>query len=178
MNDGSFPLFKGCTRPATFMGVPFAPFFIVNGALLWLGIVTPWKPILVLTLPATFILKAIAKDDPYRFRQWGLAFLLLAQTAAQKRFWDGCVSFVPANAGKRRTHAQWLISPPEWLREKKRALAEGGPSIFAGADGAANAGPAGPAGHSGRADEADNADSAEGADDDAVYAVPASGVRR
>lgn len=167
MNDGSFPLFKGCTRPATFMGVPFAPFFIVNGLLLWLGVVTPWKPILVLTIPATFIMRAIAKEDEYRFRQWGLAILLFAPTFAQKRFWEGCISLLPANAKRTKKHAQWLLAPPEWLREKKRLEqlqaqeSEAGRAIFAVPAQSTQDTPGGIA-----SDE-----------DDAVYAVPAVGVR-
>ena len=172
MNDGSFPLFKGCTRPATFMGVPFAPFFIVNGLLLWLGVVTPLKPILVLTIPATFIMRAIAKEDPYRFRQWGLAILLLAPTIGQKRFWEGCISLNPANAKRTRRHTQWLLSEPEWLREKKRrekAAAEAKQSpIFT--DAARINAPNG-VNSVGFSNETDKAD------DDAIYAIPADGSR-
>lgn len=124
MADTSFPLFKGCTRPATFMGVPFAPFFLVNGVLLWLGIVTPWKPILLLVIPATFVMRMIAKEDEYRFRQWGLAILLLTPLLGVRRVWSDCWSFSPANAKTGRNHVQWLVSPPEWLlaqqREKNR----------------------------------------------------------
>lgn len=156
MADSSFPLFKGCTRPATFMGVPFAPFFLVNGVLLWLGIVTPWKPLLLLVIPATFVMRVIAKEDEYRFRQWGLAILLLTPLLGVRRVWSDCWSFTPSDAKIGREHAAWLVSPPEWLLAREREK-ERGAGIF-----------------SIRREE----DASSDAEDDEAYSLRADGLSR
>ncbi len=64
-------MFRGCTRPAMFLGVPYVPFFFVAGGLLLLSMYTNFW--LLLTIPvAIFIMRMMAKRDEMVFRLLGL----------------------------------------------------------------------------------------------------------
>ncbi|WNH47276.1 MULTISPECIES: VirB3 family type IV secretion system protein [Stenotrophomonas] len=64
-------LFRGCTRPAMFLGVPYVPFFLVAGGLLLLSMYIDMR--LLVTIPiAIFILRQMAKRDEMIFRLIGL----------------------------------------------------------------------------------------------------------
>lgn len=64
-------VFRGCTRPAMFMGVPYVPFFIGAGGCLLLAM---YINLLLLALipPVIFVLRHMAKRDEMIFRLLGL----------------------------------------------------------------------------------------------------------
>jgi type IV secretion system protein VirB3 len=64
-------MFRGCTRPPMFMGVPYIPFFMGAGACLLLAVYFNlfW---LLLTPVVIFIMRQMAKRDEMIFRLLGL----------------------------------------------------------------------------------------------------------
>lgn len=64
-------LFRGCTRPPMFLGVPYVPFFIVAGGLLLLTFYTNLF-CLFLIPPAIFVMRQMARRDEMIFRMLGL----------------------------------------------------------------------------------------------------------
>lgn len=64
-------LFRGCTRPAMFLGVPYIPFFIVAGGLLLLTFYTNLFCLLLIP-PAIFVMRQMARRDEMIFRMLGL----------------------------------------------------------------------------------------------------------
>lgn len=64
-------LFRGCTRPAMFLGVPYMPFFIVAGGILLLTFYTRWYFALALPI-AIFAMRQMARRDEMIFRMLGL----------------------------------------------------------------------------------------------------------
>jgi type IV secretion system protein VirB3 len=65
-------MFRGCTRPAMFLGVPVMPFFAGVGAVL---LITVWSRnyFLIAFIPVViFIMRAMAKRDEMIFRLMGL----------------------------------------------------------------------------------------------------------
>ncbi len=72
-------LFRGCTRPPMFMGVPYVPFFIGAGIPLLFAMY--FNLFYLLAIPVIImILRQIAKQDEMFFRLWGLKLLFLFQT--------------------------------------------------------------------------------------------------
>lgn len=64
-------LFRGCTRPAMFLGVPYVPFFIGAGGCLLLAMYTDLR-FLVLIPVVIFIMRQLARRDEMIFRLMGL----------------------------------------------------------------------------------------------------------
>ncbi len=64
-------LFRGCTRPPMFMGVPYVPFFIgAGGGLLLSMYINLW---FLLTIPVViFVMRQLARRDEMIFRLLGL----------------------------------------------------------------------------------------------------------
>lgn len=64
-------LFRGCTRPAMFMGVPYIPFFMgAGGGLLMAMYFNMW---FLLSIPIViFIMRQMARRDEMIFRLLGL----------------------------------------------------------------------------------------------------------
>lgn len=64
-------LFRGCTRPPMFMGVPYVPFFIgAGGGLLMSMYFNLW---FLLSIPVSiFIMRQLARRDEMIFRLLGL----------------------------------------------------------------------------------------------------------
>lgn len=64
-------LFRGCTRPAMFMGVPYLPFAIAAGSCLLLTFYfNMW--FLLLLPPVMFVMRQMARRDEMIFRLLGL----------------------------------------------------------------------------------------------------------
>lgn len=60
-------LFRGCTRPPMFLGVPYIPFFIAVGAVLLLAMYT--NLFFLVLLPAViFVMRQMARRDELIFR--------------------------------------------------------------------------------------------------------------
>lgn len=64
-------LFRGCTRPAMFLGVPYMPFFIVAGTIMLLTFYIDMFVLFLLPV-AIFIMRQMAKRDEMVFRMLGL----------------------------------------------------------------------------------------------------------
>jgi len=64
-------LFRGCTRPPMFMGVPYIPFFIGAGSVILLSFYTNMF-FLVLLPVVIFIMRQMARRDEMIFRLLGL----------------------------------------------------------------------------------------------------------
>lgn len=68
-------VFKGCTRPAMFMGVPYVPFIVGTGVCLLCAMYIDLY--FLLALPAVvFAMRMIAKVDEHIFHLLGLHVLL------------------------------------------------------------------------------------------------------
>ena len=64
-------LFRGCTRPPMFMGVPYVPFFIGAGSVILLSFYTNMF-FLALLPPVIFVMRQMARRDEMIFRLLGL----------------------------------------------------------------------------------------------------------
>lgn len=64
-------LFRGCTRPPMFLGVPYVPFFIGAGSGLLLAMYTNLLYLLVIP-PVIMIMRQMARRDEMIFRLLGL----------------------------------------------------------------------------------------------------------
>ncbi|MGH6644987.1 MAG: type IV secretion system protein VirB3 [Bradyrhizobium sp.] len=64
-------LFRGCTRPAMFMGVPYLPFFMAAGACILLTFYIDMYCLLLLP-PVIFVMRQMARRDEMIFRLLGL----------------------------------------------------------------------------------------------------------
>ena len=97
------PMFRGCTRPAMFLGVPVTPFFAGVGAVL---LITVWSRnyfLLALVPVVIAVLRMMAKRDEMIFRLMGLKlqFRLRTRNIAQH---DG----------------MWVYSPNEYRKDPPR----------------------------------------------------------
>jgi type IV secretion system protein VirB3 len=64
-------LFRGCTRPPMFMGVPYVPFFIGAGSVILLSFYT--NMFFLALLPVViFVMRQMARRDELIFRLLGL----------------------------------------------------------------------------------------------------------
>jgi len=65
-------MFRGCTRPAMFMGVPYVPFFVGAGGTLLLAMYCG-NLLFLLALPVViFVMRQMARRDEMIFRLLGL----------------------------------------------------------------------------------------------------------
>lgn len=64
-------LFRGCTRPAMFLGVPYVPFFIGAGSCLLMAFYFN-ALFLGLLPPVIFVMRQMARRDEMIFRMLGL----------------------------------------------------------------------------------------------------------
>lgn len=93
---GESVVFKGCTRPALFMGVPMTPFFIVMGLILLLAFWTRIIPLLILILPFFFIMRLMTKEDDQQFNQMAIRLRTRRQNHNLK-FWGRACSYQPCS---------------------------------------------------------------------------------
>lgn len=72
-------LFRGCTRPPMFMGVPYIPFFIGAGGTLLFAMYT--NLLFIFLIPVViFIMRTMAKRDEMVFRLLGLRLMFKLKT--------------------------------------------------------------------------------------------------
>ncbi|OOG47808.1 VirB3 family type IV secretion system protein [Rhodanobacter sp. C01] len=64
-------LFRGCTRPPMFLGVPYVPFFLVAGGCLLLSMYFNLFYLLLIP-PVIFVMRQMARRDEMIFRLLGL----------------------------------------------------------------------------------------------------------
>jgi type IV secretion system protein VirB3 len=92
-------LFRGCTRPAMFLGVPYVPFFLGAGGCLLLAMYT--NLFLLVLLPVViFTLRQFARRDEMIFRLLGLRWQFRARMRNVKQH-DGLWMLTP-NAYRER----------------------------------------------------------------------------
>lgn len=65
-------LFRGCTRPPMFLGVPYIPFFLGAGGFLLMAMYLGNMLYLLLIPVAIFIMRQMARRDEMIFRLLGL----------------------------------------------------------------------------------------------------------
>lgn len=71
-------VFRGCTRPPMFMGVPYVPFFIGAGGVLLLAMYT--NLFFLLLMPCViFVMRQFARRDEMIFRLIGLKYQIRAR---------------------------------------------------------------------------------------------------
>ena len=73
-------LFRGATRPAMFLGVPYTPFIIVSGSILLIAMWVQQLLLIGLLPVAIFIMAQMAKRDEMVFRLLGLRLLARIRT--------------------------------------------------------------------------------------------------
>ncbi|HEY0198839.1 MAG TPA: VirB3 family type IV secretion system protein [Rhodanobacter sp.] len=66
-------LFRGCTRPPMFMGVPYVPFFMGAGGCMLLAMYFNLLYLLLIP-PVIFVMRQMARRDEMIFRLLGLRF--------------------------------------------------------------------------------------------------------
>lgn len=99
-------LFRGCTRPAMFMGVPYLPFFMAAGTCLLLAMY--FNLFFLLPLPlVVMVMRQMARQDEMIFRLLGLRLQFLSR-ARNLAHHAGMWSFAPNN----------YRSPPSKFRQK------------------------------------------------------------
>lgn len=86
-------LFRGCTRPPMFMGVPYIPFFIGAGGCMLLAMYFNLV-YLLLIVPVILIMRQMAKRDEMIFRLIGLR-LQFRTRVRNLRENDGMWTFTP-----------------------------------------------------------------------------------
>lgn len=99
------PVFKGCTRPATLLGVPLVPLVVISGSCLvfamWLLLIDFWFSfaVMIFLVLAILLMRQVTTRDDQRLRQWQLR-LWLRVANRNRRFW-GATSYA-ANRYKKR----------------------------------------------------------------------------
>ncbi|MFK2877522.1 type IV secretion system protein VirB3 [Rhodanobacter hydrolyticus] len=86
-------LFRGCTRPPMFMGVPYIPFFFAVGAVFLLSVYTNFFYLLLIP-PVIFVMRQMARRDEMIFRLLGLR-LQFRTRVRNLREHDGMWVFTP-----------------------------------------------------------------------------------
>ena len=88
-------VFRGCTRPPMFLGVPYVPFFIGAGGVIMLALYAPGRLLWLLLLPPVIlVMRQMARRDEMIFRLLGLR-LQLAPQVRNKREHEGMWVFNP-----------------------------------------------------------------------------------
>ena len=77
-------LFRGCTRPAMFMGVPYVPFFLGTGACLLMAMYFNLLFLLLAPL-VVFVMRQMARRDEMIFRLLGLHLRFRVRVRARAR---------------------------------------------------------------------------------------------
>ena len=86
-------LFRGCTRPPMFMGVPYVPFFMGAGGCFLLAVYTNFFYLLLLPV-VIFVMRQMARRDEMIFRLLGLR-LQFRTRVRNTRDNDGMWAFSP-----------------------------------------------------------------------------------
>lgn len=94
-------LFRGCTRPAMVLGVPYVPFLIGAGTPLLMAMYFTWWFLLLIPL-VIFIMRMMAKKDEMIFRLIGLNLVF---------------RFLPRNVDV--AGGAWAFSPHRQGKEKR-----------------------------------------------------------
>ena len=101
------PIFKGCTRPAMFAGVPMLPFLLVTGTFL---ILTVWTFYLVsgymslflviVYVPVCVTMRQVTKKDDQRLHQLLMRTQMRLRQRSGRVLW-GAASYAPLRYKRR-----------------------------------------------------------------------------
>lgn len=91
-------LFRGCTRPPMFLGVPYIPFFLGAGFCFFLAAYLNLLYLLLLPI-VILILRQISRQDEMIFRLWGLRLRFIFKIR-NKNLHSGMWVFSPNNYRK------------------------------------------------------------------------------
>ena len=101
------PIFRGCTRPAMFMGIPMLPFLLVTGAFLIPGawicyLLSPYAALFLFVtyVPVLLTMRTITKTDDQRLLQLMLRARMRIRQKDARRHW-GAVSYSPLRYKRR-----------------------------------------------------------------------------
>ncbi|PLX76769.1 MAG: type IV secretion system protein VirB3 [Azoarcus sp.] len=102
------PIFKGCTRPAMFAGVPMIPFMLVTGLFLLLAVwmfylVSGYVSLLLVIAYITIVItmREITKKDDQRLRQMMMRARMRVRQRAGRLLW-GAISYSPIRYKRRK----------------------------------------------------------------------------
>ncbi|MDI7776577.1 VirB3 family type IV secretion system protein [Asticcacaulis sp. EMRT-3] len=109
MDDFRDPIFKGCTRPAMFLGVPMMPFLMVTGVCLLAGgwLMYLISPVVSLFIGLTYVaivavMRQVTRKDDQRLHQLLMRARMRHRHGAARRRWDA-LSFAPLAYKKRKS---------------------------------------------------------------------------
>ena len=94
------PVFRGCTRPAMFLGAPMIPVILLAGTTVMVAMlglfISPLVPVAVIpiAIPVYAWMRVVAKTDDQRLNQLILRVRLRARMAAGRDHW-GALTYVP-----------------------------------------------------------------------------------
>lgn len=101
------PIFRGCTRPAMFAGVPMIPFLLITGAFLLLSVWTFYLIsgyvslfLCMVYLPLLAAMKDVTKKDDQRLRQLMMRLKIRYRQRGARQMW-GAISYSPLRYKKR-----------------------------------------------------------------------------
>ena len=103
-------LFRGCTRPAMFMGVPYIPFFIGAGGGLLMGMYFGLQYLLLIP-PILIVMRQMARRDEMIFRMLGLNLKFKMRARNQKEH-GGMWVFTPNGYRNTRPGDKRKVSGP------------------------------------------------------------------
>ncbi|WLI91084.1 VirB3 family type IV secretion system protein [Massilia sp. R2A-15] len=102
------PIFRGCTRPATFGGVPMVPGLLVTGAFLIAGgwlcyLASAYAALFMLTLyiPIMIAMRAVTRRDDQRLHQLMMRAKMRWRQRAGVRQWSA-ISYSPLRYKRRK----------------------------------------------------------------------------
>jgi type IV secretion system protein VirB3 len=108
MDDFRDPIFKGCTRPAMFLGVPMVPFLVVSGLFLVAGVwlmylISPVISILIILayVPLVIAMQQITKKDDQRLAQLFMRMRMRHRHGHGRKVWNA-ISYGPLTYLKRK----------------------------------------------------------------------------
>jgi type IV secretion system protein VirB3 len=103
------PIFRGCTRPAMFLGVPLVPFLIATAAfalpMLWTFYLLSAYVSLFLVMayiPVLLTMREVTKRDDQRLRQLLMRAAMRIRQRKARRFWSAS-SYSPLRYKARKT---------------------------------------------------------------------------
>jgi type IV secretion system protein VirB3 len=95
------PIFKGCTRPAMFAGVPMIPFLLITGSFMILAVwafylLSPYVSLFlgIIYIPICMTMRQITKKDDQRLHQMLMRARMRCRQRTNQALW-GAASYSP-----------------------------------------------------------------------------------
>lgn len=99
-------VFRGCTRPAMFLGVPMVPFILVTGASVLFAMLALYVSavatmvVIALYLPVYLWMRLVTKQDDQRLHQLILRLRLRTRMGKSRKVWKA-VTYTPLSYKRR-----------------------------------------------------------------------------